>query len=497
MAMAPQKLDSRGHHYPFPPLQTAIPKLDPDSIYVKEEKPLVQPLPYPGNNFHEHPSVGADATKAQEQQRAMAQYSDYPHLYDTSMVMPGAYYDAYAGYSSMAAPLMPIAATGDGTADFTASPSYVTTSAVTAALPSSLPQQETSTGSSVLEIGKPNTTQASATGSAATIPTAVTLSNNDWQAAAAWQQYYNMPHTAHTDYTFAQQAEVAFYPLAPAQLGGPLDATTADPSVYSLPTNLAGSSLAAGAFDYTALHPQTSLAAATALSNTSIPVPTGSKRKVGGGAKNGGASSSLTSSSSSASSAIPSSTIQSASAAAVSSIIGNGASAGAGAGAGSSTAGPSKISNVSLPHGHHPHQQPHHPHHHHHKAPSSMASGDDGGLSDDDRSEDRDVDRRSANNARERIRVRDINSAFKELGRMCSQHSQAASGDKTQTKLGILHQAVQVITALEEQVRQRNLNPKQAVMKRHGNDENKQNITGGGGAGATVDQYGNPLVSPY
>ncbi|XP_058870250.1 transcription factor E2-alpha isoform X14 [Acipenser ruthenus] len=76
---------------------------------------------------------------------------------------------------------------------------------------------------------------------------------------------------------------------------------------------------------------------------------------------------------------------------------------------------------------------------------------------------EREKERRVANNARERLRVRDINEAFKELGRMCQLH---LSADKPQTKLLILHQAVNVILNLEQQVRERNLNPKAACLKR-------------------------------
>ncbi|CAB3407206.1 unnamed protein product [Caenorhabditis bovis] len=98
-------------------------------------------------------------------------------------------------------------------------------------------------------------------------------------------------------------------------------------------------------------------------------------------------------------------------------------------------------------------------------------------LSDNDSvsNDEREHDRRSQNNMRERVRVRDINSAFKELGKMCNQHNPATS-ERTQTKLGILHQAVAVITQLEEQVRQRNMNPKALVGMKRKPDDDKMKI---------------------
>ncbi|GMT27775.1 hypothetical protein PFISCL1PPCAC_19072, partial [Pristionchus fissidentatus] len=125
-------------------------------------------------------------------------------------------------------------------------------------------------------------------------------------------------------------------------------------------------------------------------------------------------------------------------------------------------------------------------------APSSIASGSICGDSDDDRGSDKEVVRRDQNNARERIRVRDINQAFKELGKMCYQlhHSAPAvvpGGDKAQTKLGILHQAVEVIQKLEEQVRQRNLNPKSTAHMRRPTGEDMKTIGGLGGLGVMSD----------
>ena len=75
----------------------------------------------------------------------------------------------------------------------------------------------------------------------------------------------------------------------------------------------------------------------------------------------------------------------------------------------------------------------------------------------------KDTDRRWTNNQRERVRIRDINEALKELGRICSSHLKS---DKPMTKLGIMNNAVEVIMTLEQQVRERNLNPKVACLKR-------------------------------
>jgi len=82
---------------------------------------------------------------------------------------------------------------------------------------------------------------------------------------------------------------------------------------------------------------------------------------------------------------------------------------------------------------------------------------------DPEEKDKKDKERRWANNQRERVRIRDINDALKELGRICSTHQKS---DKPMTKLGILNNAVDVIMALEQQVRERNLNPGVACLKR-------------------------------
>lgn len=108
----------------------------------------------------------------------------------------------------------------------------------------------------------------------------------------------------------------------------------------------------------------------------------------------------------------------------------------------------------------------------------------DGGSEDDDDGDDdeqaggrsgrgveRESVRRQANNARERIRVKDINDAFKELGNMCAQHMDA---DRNRTKLMILHDAVEVITHMEAAVRERNLNPKTACLRRREEEKSEE-----------------------
>nr|XP_043885796.1 transcription factor 12 isoform X3 [Solea senegalensis] len=102
---------------------------------------------------------------------------------------------------------------------------------------------------------------------------------------------------------------------------------------------------------------------------------------------------------------------------------------------------------------------------------SHSITEDDSDLNPEQKAE-RERERRMANNARERLRVRDINEAFKELGRMCQLHLKS---EKPQTKLLILHQAVAVILSLEQQVRERNLNPKAACLKRR----EEEKVTGG------------------
>ncbi|CAH8491510.1 unnamed protein product [Schistosoma rodhaini] len=95
------------------------------------------------------------------------------------------------------------------------------------------------------------------------------------------------------------------------------------------------------------------------------------------------------------------------------------------------------------------------------------------------------------------IRVRDINDAFKELGRMCMMH---LNNERPQTKLTILQQAVSLITSLEQQVRERNLNPKQACLKRREEEKSGETphfsgSTGGGGGGGSSSSSNNTHIN--
>nr|VZI49390.1 unnamed protein product [Spirometra erinaceieuropaei] len=103
---------------------------------------------------------------------------------------------------------------------------------------------------------------------------------------------------------------------------------------------------------------------------------------------------------------------------------------------------------------------------------------------------EREKSRRQANNARERVRVRDINDAFKELGRMCMIH---LKNERPQTKLTILQQAVSLITSLEQQVRERNLNPKQACLRRR-EEEKSEEVAANDGGGSLACP---PLAGPF
>merc|ERR1719150_1015815 len=118
---------------------------------------------------------------------------------------------------------------------------------------------------------------------------------------------------------------------------------------------------------------------------------------------------------------------------------------------------------------------------------------EDDSIDDDDKNK-KDTDRRWTNNQRERVRVKDINEALKELGRICHTHLKS---DKPMTKLGVLNHAVDVIMQLEQQVRERNLNPKVACLKRREEGSGSEGWTpppgtsmmGGAGAGAGMAQY--------
>ena len=113
---------------------------------------------------------------------------------------------------------------------------------------------------------------------------------------------------------------------------------------------------------------------------------------------------------------------------------------------------------------------------------------------DDDEKTKKDTDRRWTNNQRERVRVKDINEALKELGRICHTHLKS---DKPMTKLGVLNHAVDVIMQLEQQVRERNLNPKVACLKRREEGSGSEGWTPPPGAGPSHAMINGPVGLSY
>jgi len=118
---------------------------------------------------------------------------------------------------------------------------------------------------------------------------------------------------------------------------------------------------------------------------------------------------------------------------------------------------------------------------------SDDAEGEEDGSVDGDEKSRKDHDRRWINNQRERVRIRDTSEALKELGRICSSHLKS---DKPMTKLGIMENAVEVIMTLEQQVRERNLNPKVACLKRRADGSSGDNWTPPPGAQGMLGGHG-------
>ena len=91
------------------------------------------------------------------------------------------------------------------------------------------------------------------------------------------------------------------------------------------------------------------------------------------------------------------------------------------------------------------------------KAPGAGAGPVDDTLDPETRAH-KEGERRRTNNNRERIRIRDINESLTELGRVVMT-LRPKTADKPQTKLAVLNMAVDMITHLEKQVREKNMNP--------------------------------------
>ena len=131
------------------------------------------------------------------------------------------------------------------------------------------------------------------------------------------------------------------------------------------------------------------------------------------------------------------------------------------------------------------------------RAKKTKKSANDADAADDsvdsDEKERKENERRYTNNQRERVRIRDNNEALKELGRICSTHLKS---DKPMTKLGIMNHAVDLIISLEQQVRERNLNPKVVCLKRREDSASNSWNRAGGSTAPPASVSSQPMYSP-
>lgn len=106
-------------------------------------------------------------------------------------------------------------------------------------------------------------------------------------------------------------------------------------------------------------------------------------------------------------------------------------------------------------------------------------------------------ERRVSNNSRERMRIRDINDALTELGRVCMslRPMGKANAEKPQTKLGVLNMAVDVIMQLEKKVRERNLNPSTVALQHRSSTSVPPNPSSSSAAGSAPPPFQNPFPS--
>ena len=90
-------------------------------------------------------------------------------------------------------------------------------------------------------------------------------------------------------------------------------------------------------------------------------------------------------------------------------------------------------------------------------------------------------------------------NAMEAMGLAMDKEGAMKNDDKPQTKLGVLNMAVEVITALERQVRERNLNTSAALAVRNtrGSGQQQQHIPGGAGSISQQHQQTSIPPPPY